>query len=575
MKRRLATAVSIAVPAVLLAPAVADACGGLVGENGTIQLVRTTTLAAYSDGVERYVTAFEFTGEGESVGSIVPLPDVPTKVERGGDWTLQRLAQEVTPPPDERQVPRRPPPPPGGRRDHPRDRDRRPRHHRAQGRRRRGREVGAGERLPPHARRPRGPRLLRRAQPGVHGRQVRRHAGGRARPGRRRQHADHGDDPDRRPVGADQHPPARPGGRPAGRGRRVPAHRRASRAARRRPGADARAQRSGVGPRCSPICARTSGWSGCPRTCGSPTSSSTPTPRTSTTTWPCRSPPTTSRRSWTPGSGPASAVPVRPDRAGHAAVAAARRRLGRAGRAWLPSRSDRGGAGWRRHEAARSASRSSPPRRWSRPLAGYAVADRGGTPAAPALGPEPVTVVVDVEHSRFVPDYIRVVEGTEVRFVLRNGDPINHELIVGPDSVHARHHNGTEAYHPPKPGELSVGPDEQGVTSYVFDDSGDGGDGLPPSGPLRLRDAGRGRSRRGRRLTAFLQRSGPGRHAERVSGVAATSWLPIRARRLADLGRADHLDEVAPSGELLGDPVRVPGADLDLDPAVGELVAHT
>jgi Uncharacterized protein conserved in bacteria (DUF2330) len=83
---------------VALAPAVADACGGLIGENGTIELVRTTTLAAYSDGVERYVTAFEFTGEGESVGSIVPLPDVPTSVERGGDWTLQRLALEVAPP---------------------------------------------------------------------------------------------------------------------------------------------------------------------------------------------------------------------------------------------------------------------------------------------------------------------------------------------------------------------------------------------------------------------------------------------------------------------------------------------
>ncbi|HKX74508.1 MAG TPA: DUF2330 domain-containing protein [Acidimicrobiia bacterium] len=74
------------------------ACGGLVGENGTIQLVRTTTLAAYSDGIERYVTAFEFTGTGEEVGSIIPLPDVPTKVERGGDWTLQRLVLEVAPP---------------------------------------------------------------------------------------------------------------------------------------------------------------------------------------------------------------------------------------------------------------------------------------------------------------------------------------------------------------------------------------------------------------------------------------------------------------------------------------------
>jgi hypothetical protein len=82
----------------MLQAAPAAACGGLVGENGTIQLVRTTTLAAYSEGVERYVTAFQFTGEGESVGSIVPLPDVPTNVERGGDWTLQRLALEVAPP---------------------------------------------------------------------------------------------------------------------------------------------------------------------------------------------------------------------------------------------------------------------------------------------------------------------------------------------------------------------------------------------------------------------------------------------------------------------------------------------
>jgi hypothetical protein len=89
----------VAVAGVLALGAVpALACGGLVGENGSIQLVRTTTLAAYSDGVERYVTAFEFTGSGEEVGSIIPLPGVPTKVERGGDWTLQRLALEVAPP---------------------------------------------------------------------------------------------------------------------------------------------------------------------------------------------------------------------------------------------------------------------------------------------------------------------------------------------------------------------------------------------------------------------------------------------------------------------------------------------
>jgi len=95
---RLAAAL-LASPAALIATAVpASACGGLVGENGSIQLTKTSTLAAYHDGVERYVTSFEFSGEGEELGSIIPLPDIPTEVVRGGDWTLQRLAQEVAPP---------------------------------------------------------------------------------------------------------------------------------------------------------------------------------------------------------------------------------------------------------------------------------------------------------------------------------------------------------------------------------------------------------------------------------------------------------------------------------------------
>src|SRR5438445_10605143 len=95
---RATTALTTATTALLVTAAPAIACGGLVGENGTIQLTRTTTLAAYHDGVERYVTSFQFTGSGKEVGSIVPLPGVPEKVERGGDWTLQRLEREVAPP---------------------------------------------------------------------------------------------------------------------------------------------------------------------------------------------------------------------------------------------------------------------------------------------------------------------------------------------------------------------------------------------------------------------------------------------------------------------------------------------
>lgn len=75
----------------------AFACGALLAPNGTIDLVRTATLAAYHNGIEHYVTAFEFQGKGRKFGSIVPLPGIPTDVKRGGDWTLQRLQQEVTP----------------------------------------------------------------------------------------------------------------------------------------------------------------------------------------------------------------------------------------------------------------------------------------------------------------------------------------------------------------------------------------------------------------------------------------------------------------------------------------------
>jgi hypothetical protein len=78
--------------------AAVDACAGLIGSNGAVNLGRTTTLAAYHDGVEHYVTSFEFAGGGGEFGTLIPLPDVPTDVERGGDWTLQRLQLETQPP---------------------------------------------------------------------------------------------------------------------------------------------------------------------------------------------------------------------------------------------------------------------------------------------------------------------------------------------------------------------------------------------------------------------------------------------------------------------------------------------
>lgn len=100
MRNRFARAAAVAILTTILLTVAAGsalACGGLVTPNGTVSLLKTTTLAAYHDGVEHYVTSFEFAGEGEEVGSIIPLPGVPTDVIKGGDWTLQRLILETQP----------------------------------------------------------------------------------------------------------------------------------------------------------------------------------------------------------------------------------------------------------------------------------------------------------------------------------------------------------------------------------------------------------------------------------------------------------------------------------------------
>ena len=105
---------------------------------------------------------------------------------------------------------------------------------------------------------------------------------------------------------------------------------------------------------------------------------------------------------------------------------------------------------------------------------GYSIAafNAGASDAATPVGPGLVTVNVDIEHSRFRGVDLAVRVGTLVRFVVRNADPINHEFMIGDTALHARHERGTEGSHPPVPGEVSVGPGENGVTTYRFDTAG-------------------------------------------------------------------------------------------------------
>lgn len=101
---------------------------------------------------------------------------------------------------------------------------------------------------------------------------------------------------------------------------------------------------------------------------------------------------------------------------------------------------------------------------------GYALAAADGGDVA--LGPGDITVEIDIEYSRFVPERLTVVEGTRVRFLVVNGDPIHHEFITGGREVHLRHARGTEAEHRSIPGEVSVDPNGRAVTTFTFDDPG-------------------------------------------------------------------------------------------------------
>ena len=92
-----ATAVVMGITLMVITAGPVLACAGLVTAGGNVKLLRTATLAAWHDGYEHYVTSFTFDGGGAEVGSLVPLPAVPEKVERGGDWTLQRLERETQP----------------------------------------------------------------------------------------------------------------------------------------------------------------------------------------------------------------------------------------------------------------------------------------------------------------------------------------------------------------------------------------------------------------------------------------------------------------------------------------------
>jgi hypothetical protein len=97
MLRRPLVVCALALAFLIALPAAAFACGGLIAPGHAEVLQRATTLAAWHDRVEHYVTGFQFAGSADRFGYIIPLPGVPTNITKGGGWTLERLEREVSP----------------------------------------------------------------------------------------------------------------------------------------------------------------------------------------------------------------------------------------------------------------------------------------------------------------------------------------------------------------------------------------------------------------------------------------------------------------------------------------------
>jgi uncharacterized cupredoxin-like copper-binding protein len=95
------------------------------------------------------------------------------------------------------------------------------------------------------------------------------------------------------------------------------------------------------------------------------------------------------------------------------------------------------------------------------------VAFAGGEPDAPVT-----QVTIGIEYSKFRPGRVTVPAGAPVTFVLANGDPIEHEWIVGDEASHERHRTGTEPYHDEIPTEVTLRPYETKTTVVVFDRPG-------------------------------------------------------------------------------------------------------
>jgi uncharacterized cupredoxin-like copper-binding protein len=104
---------------------------------------------------------------------------------------------------------------------------------------------------------------------------------------------------------------------------------------------------------------------------------------------------------------------------------------------------------------------------------GLAIAVLAGIGAsAVARSGDPLEIAITIRYSQFSPALVSVPVGRPVTFVISNGDPIDHEWIVGDAASHERHRTGTEPAHDARPTEISIPAGTVRRTTLTFAASG-------------------------------------------------------------------------------------------------------
>jgi len=106
----------------------------------------------------------------------------------------------------------------------------------------------------------------------------------------------------------------------------------------------------------------------------------------------------------------------------------------------------------------------------ARTVAIVALLTAGATIAGCAPAPRDVTIAI--RYSAFELAEVSVPQGVPITFVLVNGDPIDHEWLIGDEGFHEKHRSGSHATHGAVATEVSIPALETVRTTITFEEAG-------------------------------------------------------------------------------------------------------